>query len=34
MLASIPGELSTSLRHRMAFFTVTAMAEFLLHAYG
>jgi hypothetical protein len=26
--------LSTSLRHRMAFFTVTAMAEFLLHARG
>ena len=34
ILASIPGELSTSLRHRMAFFTVTAIAEFLLHARG
>src|SRR5216684_4167123 len=27
VLASIPGWLSTSLRHRMAFFTVTAIAE-------
>jgi hypothetical protein len=33
-LASIPGELSTSLRHRMAFFTVTAITGFLLHARG